>query len=192
MEKQQKYWWVIAGASAVGLIASLMQTIERIDYALHPAQKLACDLNAVFSCSNVFDAWQSHVFGFSNSLICMMFFALTGGVALAGATGSSVQRWLRNVFHFFAVFFLGFGAWYLWQSTYRIHYICIYCLFCYAAVIAMNWAWFRLQYTALPSASAAKKRLQPWIKAGADVFVALLYAVCVAAMIAIHFSKSLF
>lgn len=185
--KTQHLWWVVVAGSFVGLLASLIQTIERINYALHPKVALTCDINAIFSCSNVFDAWQSSVFGFSNSLICMMFFALTGGVALAAATGSILNKKLRFIFHFFAVFFLGFGAWYLWQSTYRIMFICIFCLFCYSAVIAMNWAWFRLQYKELPLKKSTAAKLTKFVESGGDTFVALLWAIAIASMIIFKF-----
>lgn len=177
--KQITLWRIIAGASFVGLVSSLTQTIEVISYAKKPDAPLACDLNAIFSCSNVFDAWQSRVFGFSNSLICMIFFALTAGVALAAASGSAINQRLRQVFHFFSIFFLGFGAWYLWQSTYRIGFICIFCLFCYSAVIVMNWAWFRLQYG---------ERYKTFIAKNWDSVLAMMWAAGIAAMIIFHFS----
>ncbi len=180
-------WWIITGASFVGLVSSLLQTIERINYAKHPSIPLTCDINAIFSCRNVFDAWQSSVFGFSNSLVCMLFFALTAGVALTGATGSILNRYLRSIFHFFSVFFLGFGAWYLWQSTYRIGSICIFCLFCYASVIFMNWAWFRLHYRELPLSKQKAAKLANFVKNGGDLFITVLWVLLFAGMIIFHF-----
>ncbi len=180
-------WAVLLASSTVGLIASLIQTIERINSALYPKVALSCDINAIFSCTNVFNAWQSRVFGFSNSLVCMMFFAITAGVALAGLTGSTLHRHVRYAMQFFAVFFLGFGAWYLWQSTYRIGYICIFCLFCYTAVIAMNWAWFRLNYADLPLKKATIKKLHAFVARGGDTFLALCWAIAIAAMIIFKF-----
>lgn len=186
-QKGRLWWWIITGASFVGLVAALLQTIERINYAKHPSIPLTCDINAIFSCRNVFDAWQSSVFGFSNSLVCMMFFALTAGVALAGATGSILNRYLRYIFHFFSVFFLGFGAWYLWQSTYRIGYICIFCLFCYASVIFMNWAWFRLHYKELSLKKRTAAKLDKFVRNGGDLFVAIFWTLVIIGMISLHF-----
>lgn len=180
-------WWIITSGSIIGLISSLIQTIERINYALNPKVALSCDINAIFSCSNVFDAWQSRVFGFSNSLVCMMFFALTAGLALAAATGSDISRKIRYIFHFMSVFFLGFGVWYLWQSTYQIGFICIFCLFCYSAVIIMNWAWFRLHYLELPLKNNSVTKLNKFLKNGGDLFIAILWALAVATMIITHF-----
>lgn len=184
---QRSLWWTVVGASAVGLVASLVQAIERIQFADDPVTKLTCDLNAVFSCSNVFDAWQSSVFGFSNSLVSLTFFAVMVGVGLAAASGSTLHRILRYVFHFFSVFFLLFGAWYLWQSTYVIGYLCIFCLFNYAGVIVLNWAWFRLQYSELRLKKPARRRLDAFVKAGGDIMVAITWALVFAVMMITHF-----
>ena len=176
------------GGSTVGLIASLIQTIERINFALQPKIPLSCDLSAIFSCSNVFDAWQSRVFGFSNSLVCMIFFAITLGVAMAGLTGSRISRIVRLGCQGSALFFLGFGAWYLWQSTFRIGFICIFCLFCYAAVIIMNWAWFRLNIQEFPPKIISSEKLQKFIEQGGDVAFAIMWAMAIVAMLIIRFA----
>lgn len=186
-KNESSLWWVVAGSSTIGLIASLAQTIELIQHLKTPASKLICDLNVVFSCANVFGAWQSRVFGFSNSLVCMMFFAITLGIALVAATCSSVHARVRLIAHFFSVFFLAFGAWYLWQSTFDIGYICIFCLFCYSAVIIMNWAWFRLNYRMLPLRSTLKTKLTHFVSANGDTYIAAAYALIVGLVIYSHF-----
>ncbi len=185
--KKKTLWWVLTVGSIAGLAASFIQTIEKINYAKHPTVPLTCDLNAIFSCSNVFDAWQSSVFGFSNSLMCIVFFALTAGVAFAGASGSLINKKLRYILHFFSVFFLGFGAWYLWQSTYRIGYICVFCVICYSAVITMNWAWLRLNANDLFASETSSKRWKSIEAQGADTFVWILWGIFIAGMIALHF-----
>lgn len=180
-------WWSLFAFSTLGLLASFVQTIERINYAKNPQVPLTCDVNAVFSCSNVFDAWQSSVFGFSNSLLCIVFFAFIASAALAGATGSLLHKKLRLALHFFSVFFLCFGAWYLWQSTFSIGYICVFCAACYSGVIGMNWAWLRLNSNDLVTGAAQQKRLTKAINNGLDTFLWLLWAIVVAATIIFHF-----
>lgn len=177
-------WWTLVGASTVGLLASFVQTVERIDYAKNPKVPLSCDVNAIFSCSNVFDAWQSSVFGFSNSLMCIVFFTLTLGVALAGATSSTINRTLRYVVHFMAAFFLGFGAWYLQQSTFVIGYICIFCIGCYGAVVVMNAVWLRINAPDLFGGSTRWQRIQ---SSGLDLFLWTLWAIAITAMIVFRF-----
>jgi hypothetical protein len=49
--------------------------------------------------------------------MCLAFFAVLFGVGLGGVFSNGLAKNLRLVMHFFSVFFLLFGAWYLQQST---------------------------------------------------------------------------
>lgn len=179
-------WWVLSIASLVGLLASFVQTVERIEYAKNAKLALRCNINGVFSCSSVFDAWQSSVFGFSNSLMCIVFFAISLGAAIAALSGSSLHKNYRLILWGASVFFLGFGAWYIWQSAYVINALCIFCIFCYGAVIAMNWAWLRINSSLLNGSNAGKK-LQAMVSKNIDSYVWLGYAVVFAIIIAWRF-----
>lgn len=184
----KKYpWLVLVVGSMLGLVASLIQTIERIDYAKNPQVYLRCDLSAVFSCRNVFDAWQSSFFGFSNSLMCMIFFGVVLGIGLAGIFSDSISKWPRLIGQYFSLFFLGFGAWYLYQSAYAIGYICIFCSACYLGVIAINWAWLRLNYQDLPYLKKYSSKFSKLMSSGTDTLLWSLYTVVIACMIAFRF-----
>lgn len=174
---------LVASASAVGLIASFLQLQDKLIHLKNPTANLACNISSVFNCSNVLDAWQSSFFGFPNSIMCIIFFAMMLGLALVGATGSSINKTLRLIMHFFAVFFLLFGAWYLWQSIYVIGTVCIYCMFCYAAVMAINFAWIRINVFDLPF-SDFKQKL---IKRNWDVVFWLVWASAFVVMIISRF-----
>ena len=183
-----KYLWpTIILSASIGGLAAFIQTVERIQYALHPTSPLTCDINSVFSCTNVFDAWQSAVFGFSNSIMCLAFFAVTLGVGLAGAT-AQIGKVLRLTMHFFALFFLGFGAWYLQQSAFSIGALCIFCIFCYGGVIGLNWAWLRINSADLPLSPKLHRGLDRAISHGADTFFWILWALGVAGMFVYKFA----
>lgn len=172
-----KITWLVASAgSAMGLIASFIQIIERISYADQPLKALTCDINSVFSCSNVFDGWQSSFFGFSNSIMSLSFFAVVFGVAISGVTGSVINRYLRFVLHFFSIFFLFFGAWYLHQTVYAIGALCIFCIFIYGSVILLNWAFLRLNINDFSKSSKLKTRFHKLMASGADTFFWVLWA----------------
>lgn len=182
-------WQILVLGSSVGLIASFIQTIERIHYAQNPNVELACNVSAIFSCSNVFDAWQSAVFGFSNSIMCLAFFGILLGIGLTGMTGSTLNKQLRLSMHFFTIFFLGFGAWYLQQSAYAIGYICLYCLACYSGVIAMNWAWLRLNAGDLPIGEGMRKKLRHAIQKNYDTYFWVLWAAAIIGMMFARFYR---
>ena len=183
----RKYWLVATVSSAVGAIASFLQIIERIQWAERPQATLVCDLNSTFSCSSVFDAWQSSVFGFSNSIMCLAFFAVILGFSLAGLYSAELRKNIRLIMHFFAVFFLAFGAWYIEQTMLAVGSLCIYCIFCYAGVIGINWAMLRLNAGDLPLSNSTKSSLMGHIKKGNDTFIWLLYTLIFVAMFAYKF-----
>ena len=172
----------------MGAIASFIQIIERIAYGDNPLKSLSCDINSVFSCSNVFDGWQSSVFGFSNSIMCLLFFGVMLGVGLSGLFGAQLAKGLRLVMHFFSVFFLFFGAWYLQQSAFAIGALCLFCIFCYSGVIAINWAWLRLNIDDLPLLSnPAKAKVKKSFAKGADTFAWIMWGLVIAGMFVIAF-----
>jgi uncharacterized membrane protein len=181
-------WLFVVIGAAVGALASFIQVIERISYGDNPVKALSCDLNSVFSCSSVFDGWQSSVFGFSNSIMCLLFFGVMLGVGLTGLFGSQVAKGLRLTMQFFSVFFLFFGAWYLQQSAFAIGALCTFCMFCYSGVIAINWAWLRLNVHDLPLLSATTKQsIADSFKKGTDTFLWVLWAFVIAGMFVIAF-----
>lgn len=187
-QKSTTPWVFVVIGAAVGAIASFVQVIERISYGDNQVNSLACDINSVFSCSSVFDGWQSSVFGFSNAIMCLLFFSVMLGVGLSGLFGSTMAKVLRLTMHFFSVFFLFFGAWYLQQSAYDIGALCIFCMFCYAGVIAINWSWLRINADDLPFLSpGAKETLQRSFRSGADTFGWIMWALLFAAMFIVAF-----
>jgi uncharacterized membrane protein len=184
----QKTWLILTASAALGAIASFIQIIERISFAENPNTSLVCDVNSVFSCTNVFSAWQSSVFGFSNAIMCLAFFAVLFGVGLGGVFSSGLAKNLRLVMHFFSVFFLLFGAWYLQQSTFVIGSLCIFCIFCYTGVIGLNWAWLRINARDLPLSAVSTKKLMAAISRGADTLFWVLWGLAFVAMFIVKFA----
>ncbi len=180
-------WGILALGALIGFAASFVQTVELISFYKNPIEPLQCNINAIFSCSNVFGAWQSSVFGFSNSLMCIVFFVFTLSLSLAVITGSDLNKKLRLASHGFSLFFLGFGAWYLWQSAYKIGSLCIFCIACYSGVILINWAWLRINKNELRLSKKASSKLNDLISKGADTFFWILWAISIAFMLAYKF-----
>jgi hypothetical protein len=75
-----------------------------------------------------------------------------------------------------ALFFVGFGFWYFWQSIFNIGSLCIYCLFCYTGVLAINGVWFRLNYRDLPLSKSTRKVVDRAVINGTDIFIWCLIA----------------
>jgi len=185
--KQRIIYGATVIGSATGLVASFLETVEYQTLLRNQHAALACNLNGVLSCSRVLEAWQSKVFGFPNSMLCIAMFAAMLGIALVGFSGGIVTAKLRLWLQGITLFFLGFGTWFMWESTFRIRALCILCMFCLSGLLLLNWAWLRLNAPTLPISRSWRERLSRAIDHGADIFVWMMYAVLMAAMMFIHF-----
>ena len=103
-------------------------------------------------------------------------FHANAGAALAGLTGSVLVKKLRLTMQGFALFFLCFGLWFLWQSTYHIRALCILCLFCFGGLLLINWGWLAVNAADLPIGNRGRKLLVRANTRGFDAFAWILLA----------------
>ena len=190
MIKQRTIYSLITAGGVVGLTASFLETIEYQEILKNAHTQLVCDLNSVFSCGNVLNSWQSKIFGFPNSMMCMVFFTLMLSAGLIGLTGGVLVPKLRVWLHGIALFFLCFALWFMWESTFRVHALCILCLFCLAGLFTLNWGWLRTNAEILPIGEHRRMQLQKAIRQGADVFAWLVLAIFIAFVMFLKFANA--
>lgn len=185
--KQRTTYGVMVAGGIIGMAAAFLQTTEKIALLKNKDAILACDLNSVFSCTNVLNAWQSSVFGFPNSLMCMALFTIFASIALVGASGGTLPRRLRLGIQGLSLFTLLFALWFLTQSIYVINALCILCIFCFGGLLLVNWGWFRLNATDLPIGERGREFVKRRIESGADIFMWVLLALAVAFAMILRF-----
>lgn len=186
--KPQKLYGIMTAGGFLGMVAAFLQTLEKLTLIEHKDKALACDLNSVFSCSNVLNSWQSSVFGFPNSIMCLTLFTIFTISAAAGAAGSKLAKGFRLAIQGLSLFTLGFALWFLWESTYKISSLCIFCIFCTIGLLLVNGAWLRINVADLPVGAAARKRVKRAIETGADIFGWTVLGLLVAFAMILHFS----
>lgn len=175
------------GGGIAGMIAAFLQTTEKITLLKNKDAILTCDLNSVFSCSNVLNAWQSSVFGFPNSLMCLALFTIFASMALVGVTGGVLPRRMRLGIQALSIFTLGFALWFLTQSIYVIGSLCLLCIFCFGGLLLVNWGWLRINANELPIGGRGRTLLQKYIVSGIDTFVWVLLGLAVALAMILRF-----
>lgn len=113
---------------ALGLLASFLLSVERIEQLVNPNSQLFCDVSAIFNCSTVMQTWQAKVFGFPNSFIGLMAYPVVITLGVAGLAGARFPRWFMLLAQ--ACFGLGliFAYWLFFQSVYVIQVLCPLCL----------------------------------------------------------------
>jgi len=187
LTKQQKLYLVMVVGALAGFIASFWQLLDKLELLKNSQAVLSCNLNSVFSCSNILNAHVSSIFGFPNSLMCLILFTITITAGIIGLTGASVARGLRFVLEFLAFFMLRFGLWYLYESIFRVDALCIFCIFCFGGVLLINFAWLRLNYRDYTPNKDYSAKLGQAIAHGVDIFFWLLVGLFVVAEALIKF-----
>lgn len=174
--------------SGMGMAAAFMQVIEKITLLKNKDAILTCDLNSIFSCSTVLNAWQSSVFGFPNSIMCLTLFTIFGAISLVGVSKGMLTRRLRVAIQILSLATLGFGLWFIEQSIYNIGSLCILCIFCLAGLLVLNWGWLRLNVADLPINKKTKTVLARAIAKDYDTFAWIMIAIIIASAMIVRFS----
>jgi uncharacterized membrane protein len=170
---------IITIASSVGLVASFLQMLEKLILLENPNAVLTCDINSVFSCTNILNSWQSSVFGFPNTLMCIIYFSLLLAIGLVGWTGSNINKKLRLTLQGMTLFFIGFGFWYLWQSIFAVGGLCIFCMFCYGAVLFISGSMLRLNYKDYSKNKSVTRFFENMIAKQYDILIWIFIAIAI-------------
>lgn len=179
--------WLLVVCGVIGLAMAALITIEDIQLLQHPASHFICDVNPIISCGSVMQAKQAKAFGFPNPLIGLAAWpvVITTGVVLLQKF--KPKRWYWLGLQASTIFGLLFVHWLMFQTTYRIHALCPYCIVTWIVTITTFWyvLLYNLQerYIVLPSRVA---KLGPWLrKHHLDILV--LWFVVIAFFIVKHF-----
>lgn len=189
MHTNRKTYALMTTGAAIGVIAAFLQTLEKLELLKNKDAILPCNINSVFSCSTVLNAPQSSVFGFPNSIMCMGLFVIFFAISLVGLTSGKMARGLRLSIQALSFFTLCFALWFLWQSTYVIGALCIFCIFCFIGLLLVNGAWLRVNATDLPISNNAKAWLMFLIRKKYDILIWLVLGLVVAAAMMLRFSS---
>lgn len=118
---------MLVGA-AVGLLASLVLSIESLVLARHVDAVLSCDLNAAVSCTAVANHWSAELLGFPNAFIGLATLPVMVTVAVALLARVKFPRWFMIGAQLGATAGLVFAGWMLYMSVFVIQILCPWCL----------------------------------------------------------------
>ena len=184
MKRDRLRFLILTIGATIGLVAAFLQTIEKLVLLENKDAVLPCNLNDIFNCSTVLSAPQSSLFGFPNSLICIMIFTFLLTVGLVGMTKSRMTRKFLFGVQALAFFMLLFALWFLFTSTYVIGAICIFCLVCFSGLLLINGALWRLNFSSdLERGGRLSRFFQKMTEKNFDLVLWLSLAVLIAASI---------
>jgi uncharacterized membrane protein len=114
--------------SATGIYSALTLSVEKLRVTENANTVLSCNINDALNCVSVMNSWQASLLGFPNTYIGLIGYGITfllGFLLLSGHSFKKIILQLAFLGSFFAFFF---SYWLMWQSTYIIGSLCIYCI----------------------------------------------------------------
>jgi uncharacterized membrane protein len=128
IRKEHWIFGTVAVFAVVGLLASLILSIEKLHMLQDPNAVLACTVNVFLNCATVMNTPEASLLGFPNSFIGLMAYSVLLTVAMAYMFGAKMPR------NFMALAQLGvtveiiFAYWLFFDSVFVIQVLCPFCL----------------------------------------------------------------
>lgn len=129
-----------------GLLASGAIAIEKEHLLKNPGVELLCNINPIYSCSNVFMSPQSQIFGVSNELAGIAVFAVLITVGVVLLAGAKLKSWFWYLFLAGMIGFMLMVLWFFKQSVYVIGSLCIFCSIVWFSAWAITTSGFAWMY----------------------------------------------
>ena len=126
---------VLVIGSAIGFLAAMILTIDRIRLLTDPQVALICDISPFVTCGPVMSSAAGALFGFPNPLLGIAGFAIAGTTGMVLLAGARLARWYLVCFEIGCLAAAVFITWLQTQSLYVIGALCIWCMCVWAVTI---------------------------------------------------------
>jgi uncharacterized membrane protein len=181
-------------SSVIGLVASLVLSIEALALAENPFADLNCDINTVLSCGTVGASWQASLLGFPNAYLGLIAEPVVITIAVAALGGVRFPRWFMLSAQ--VVYFIGFAFayWLFYQSFFVIGALCPWCLTITVTttLVFVSMTRVNLLENNFRLSAGAYRTVASWLRAGADTLGAILLFAILVAMILFKYGTAIF
>lgn len=137
LPKVLPYLLLIGGV--IGYICAFVIMFDEVKILQNPHYIPSCNLNPVISCGSVVQSKQGNVFGFPNPFIGLGVYPAIAVVGAAMLAGARFKRWFWLALETGLAAGLAFAYWLLFESVYRIHALCPYCLTTDVVTVILFW-----------------------------------------------------
>jgi uncharacterized membrane protein len=131
--------YILLVGGIIGLICSFIITYDKMRLLEDPNFVPNCNLNPIISCGSVMQSKQGSAFGFPNPWIGLAAFAVLVTVGVVLLASAKFKRWFWLGLEFGTILGLGFVHWLFFESVYRIHSLCPYCIAVWVVTITTFW-----------------------------------------------------
>lgn len=195
VEKSNKWiFGTMLVAAVAGLAAAFTLTVEKFHLLENPDAILSCSFNLVLNCASVMKTWQASVFGFPNSLIGLMGYAVVITVAIAGLSSVRFPRKFMQAAQICYGLGLVFAYWLFFQSVFVIQILCPWCLVVtfVTTIVFETLLRYNLRENNFNLPKKTHQKVNDWLKKDYDMVVVAGWLVLMIALVFIKFGESLF
>lgn len=137
LTKTLPYILLIGGI--IGYACAFIIMFDKIQLANNPHYVPSCNINPVISCGDIMKSKQANAFGFPNPFLGLGGFPIIATVGAALLAGARLKRWFWLSVNAGLLFAVGFVHWLFFESVYRIHALCPYCMVVWVVSITAFW-----------------------------------------------------
>lgn len=172
-------------SSMLGLVASLVLSIDAVVLAADPNAGLSCNISETISCAKVGVSWQANLLGFPNAFLGLIAEPVVITIAVAGLGGVHFPRWFMNAAMAVYAVGLGFAYWLFFQAYFVIGAMCPWCLLVTATTTTVFASMLRVNLSdnTFGLSPRAYERARYLLRIGVDIWATVLIITVLAAMV---------
>lgn len=180
--------WILLIAGVIGVFCAFTLSQDEIQLIKDPGTHLSCSLDPVVACGNVIGSHQAHTLGVPNPSIGLAAYATVATIGVAILAGAKFKRWFWLLIQTGLVFAVGYLYWLLYQSVYRIHNLCPYCLVIDLATVTSFWyvTLYNIDQKNIRLPKGRAQTVYGWIRRH-HLDILILWFVVIAALVLKHF-----
>lgn len=183
-------WLEILLSSVLGMVASVVLSMDAIILASNPDAELGCNINAKISCGTVGSSWQAHLLGeyFPNSFLGMLAEPVITTVAVASLAGVLFPRWFMLAAQAVASIGFVFAYWLFYQAYFVIGALCPWCLLITVTTTLIFFSFTRVNALSGHFGESLRRRSERAMGVfHADTIVAVLLLTVLTAMVIVRY-----
>lgn len=131
--------WIMIVIGVIGFICAFVIMYDKLQILQNPNYKPSCSINPIISCGTVMQSSQAHLFAFPNPIIGLAAFPMIATMGFLILAGGKFKRWAWLTLQGGTVLGVLFVHWLFFESVYRIHALCPYCMGVWVVTIALFW-----------------------------------------------------
>jgi len=180
-------YWEMLISSLIGLVASLVLSIDAVALAANPDVELSCNINSKISCGTVGTSWQANLLGFPNAFLGLMAEPVVITLAVAGLGGVRFPRWFMLLAQGVYAIGFAFAYWLFYQSYFVIGALCPWCLTITVTTTLVFMSLTRINILEGNFGESVRRRLEYPLHVGADIAGTVILIAILAAMVLVKY-----